>query len=1146
MESAILTAKNGIPVRLKGISPQINGANYEISPSYYNIKGELLNFYYKGILYTYIGEIDYYESDRKHKKLKKGYCKSSVYVNYKKYENQIDNLLKPENWFEDFEFAKKGDLFKIDRVEFKGSLTNGYKKYFIYSQYEFKINNLEIDFSNSDQYPPENLNVNSPNYSKKVRTDRDLQSNYSNIEEGNFFTKNFKNKIDGIKISDASKEILYEGIIKICFRIDKIYREVLDILAIEKLQSILNLINGIPVGVDAHNYIDNIASPITTSYLTKTDKTIAHLLIDWGYKDLLNTKELAFDVNEDQFYNGVYRPFDNYYNALVNFHNNLSYKDESLLFGSPATLPATWDSTILLEQDNKRFQYLCHVLPSSAISLLSASERIKVIETFINETSLSYEAQFNILKIIHSFYLFPEDGETFLIFLLKTRSGVYTNFDLLFRLFDDDTKQYISPVVGFFANEKTYRRNFIYGLYQVWKKSKYDFRFIPSGVTPTEDGTNPNAYFQTSQGEQYYKPDNDDNYYVTLEFAYNEVSNNPNFKINSDTEYTINKDLNREKVTITRVITHNRSSKEYIFLDPNASVQIEKKEMEFHLYQPLNMIGFKEFENLKEYLPKDPILPAFVYYYCQDYERIKEINTAWSTGIDIAAEILIFFTTGGVGLIKDLKYLKYVTKIGKAIRATSATQDVVLTLRGVEAGFEVFSVTSAMCYSAANYIATTSDNETAQKVARVFFWLTMLSAGATIYARRKAANAARDLVSNQTTFNTLSDEIKSVANHLVGAEDMAMFTYKAKLQNEYPYFYSYYIQLPNIGGVDYQKVFQAEFKNLKPNQLAKLNSSTINTAANWRDLYTKSIIDRKMVEVIANQGKVDDILRFYAEPILRKELEAMYFDSRWRFLDNFGNIDNIVYNELKEKPLGIHFLLDTKTLPKNSIEMFDADDVIEILASKLPSESHLGTLFQKNRLTWAKSIKNYPVNIEIIPLSKNQLKSLYERHFDLFANISKRTFNSYKGSNRLFVKINCYESGVLVEPTILENYLSGYKTTAEKLYSAAPNLKAQHHFVDPDDWGKFRTFARNAFDDAGDSRFNETEVKFLYNFFANHFHKGNRFVVEMESILYTCRNCQKYLQAAQKYAKSQNKIIEFKFLAHTEAVDMDAVLKLIE
>lgn len=58
------------------------------------------------------------------------------------------------------------------------------------------------------------------------------------------------------------------------------------------------------------------------------------------------------------------------------------------------------------------------------------------------------------------------------------------------------------------------------------KKSKYDFRFIPSGVTPTEDGTNPNAYFQTSQGEQYYKPDNDNNYFVTLEFAYNEVSNN--------------------------------------------------------------------------------------------------------------------------------------------------------------------------------------------------------------------------------------------------------------------------------------------------------------------------------------------------------------------------------------------------------------------------------------------------------------------------------------------------------------------------------------------------------------------------------------------------------------------------------------------
>lgn len=94
--------------------------------------------------------------------------------------------------------------------------------------------------------------------------------------------------------------------------------------------------------------------------------------------------------------------------------------------------------------------------------------------------------------------------------------------------------------------------------------------------------------------------------------------------------------------------------------------------------------------------------------------------------------------------------------------------------------------------------------------------------------------------------------------------------------------------------------------------------------------------------------------------------------------------------------------------------------------------------------------------------------------------------------------------------------------------------------------GKNLKLAQNAFDDEKVSRFSETEVKFLYNFFANHFHKGDRFVIEMESVLYTCKNCQKYLQAAQKYAKSQNKIIEIKFLAHPKAITLTKVKELIK
>jgi len=86
----------------------------------------------------------------------------------------------------------------------------------------------------------------------------------------------------------------------------------------------------------------------------------------------------------------------------------------------------------------------------------------------------------------------------------------------------------------------------------------------------------------------------------------------------------------------------------------------------------------------------------------------------------------------------------------------------------------------------------------------------------------------------------------------------------------------------------------------------------------------------------------------------------------------------------------------------------------------------------------------------------------------------------------------------------------------------------------------------NALDDVGTPRINDTEVKFLFNFFENHYNKGNKFVIEIESTLYTCTSCQKYLQVAQELAESQGKILEIKFIAHKKAKTMEALKDLIK
>ena len=122
--------------------------------------------------------------------------------------------------------------------------------------------------------------------------------------------------------------------------------------------------------------------------------------------------------------------------------------------------------------------------------------------------------------------------------------------------------------------------------------------------------------------------------------------------------------------------------------------------------------------------------------------------------------------------------------------------------------------------------------------------------------------------------------------------------------------------------------------------------------------------------------------------------------------------------------------------------------------------------------------------------------------------------------------------------------MSGFKNDVDEIFEAVPSLKPR--FVEPDNYDKFKEFARNAFDNKENKRFNDTEVKFLYNFFTQHYNKGNRFEIQMESVLFTCTNCQKYLQAAQNYARSQGKVIEFKFISHHRAKEMINVKELIQ
>lgn len=91
---------------------------------------------------------------------------------------------------------------------------------------------------------------------------------------------------------------------------------------------------------------------------------------------------------------------------------------------------------------------------------------------------------------------------------------------------------------------------------------------------------------------------------------------------------------------------------------------------------------------------------------------------------------------------------------------------------------------------------------------------------------------------------------------------------------------------------------------------------------------------------------------------------------------------------------------------------------------------------------------------------------------------------------------------------------------------------------------KFDVFNKKALDFLK-PRQNDTEIKYLFNLLEHHWDRGNRFVIEMESMLYTCESCRGYLVYLKDLAAKSGKTIEIKVIAHQDAPNIGELKKLI-
>jgi len=856
--------------------------------------------------YIFVDNSHYYLKEHR-RNGRTGYLKKSYFIKLK--NNPIDTyqlINDPNNisdlWFDvHFQSASEGDLFHIEKVVIKESTLN---TYYTFLKQSFKIkNNNNVDYDDDETYPK---NVNSDSTSPDYNIIETTDVKRLNFEEGNFFSKNFDPIRTSTTIQLSSKLELYRKLIDICFAMYWTRKEVLDILAIKPIGEIENAVKA--KTIDDKNGNEYVFSLI--------DRTIGRLLIDWGYKDKASVKLLVPQPDNDYFYEGYYTAFENYENGLNNFYHNLREKKENEMFPGGSDNTNDW-------QSYARIKVLKQILPVSAIAILPYQLREDIIDDYIRAYE-SYSSktdhidygdsrisdlsrtdpftskdQEQALAVMHSFYQTKEDRESFLKYLLKLR-GKDTNFVVLMNMFFAARIMRIAPIIGFFIRQRNYRMNFVFMVYKLWEKSQYNFFYYPD-INDSIDNSmiNANSYF-FKDGFKYFDYNDKKVSNYTVYFGVT-------WKSNPSTDFYDVVTSNYTKRLYTDILLDGKLVKttfsDYLYETTtrpgeDKEIKVTKQHamnmnLVLHLYQPIALQGYQIDPELKPSFPPLHQVPAFLWYYSRDYEIIKEFDAGYNLALGIAFDVGLFFITGGTGnLITAFRHLRSLTLIGRALGVKEGAQVFVAFLfESAGAGAEAVAVTSSACARYYDFMIANADNETEAKkyeeMNKMFFYITLLAAGASLSFRALAVKQAR-LIQGTTYYNTLLSQIeykvlKETIDNIAGTLQNAVIVFRDTKINTFEEITSKFDNWSDVK----KTAFFEDFGNLADDALKQLN--TTKTVANWEKLHAENIADRKIISVIIDDIKTEDFIYYYEAYRLKVSLSAMTSARRFNFVEEFQN-----------------------------------------------------------------------------------------------------------------------------------------------------------------------------------------------------------------------------------------------------------------
>lgn len=764
MADAVLTY-NGFPVRL--ITDK-----YSVNNAFYADTGFLVDFAITvdGATFeiSYFNRSDFNKSD---KGMPGYYIKESFYK-YKNgkltfialtTENEVgwgykhylptNTAFQNEKW--SLKPAEEGDLVKVFRLNPVSPFTFHY----LNKEYIFKVKfatgqDFPKAYQTVQDYPPVNNDPNSPDYSMV----QDFPVDRMNEPTGLFYTINFGEYVTTwSNVNDNIKEVLSRAVSLICWQISWMPDE-LSKLTVHTLAHIKDSYDRKYYQGDSTDYDE----------LTLADRIVGDLLWQWGYyySNIGGVEKFPLTpVLPTQYSEDYLNLINQYYNALINFYNGIYYKTVSELFPD--------DSGDAEERSDRRVAILIKILPGIAVHLLPIALRLEILDKIIEEKEV-YEDddkkinEADVLKILNSF-LGYEEANVLLDFLAVIKTGSRTRYEILYKLMDDNRLERY-PFVSWFVDDANNRQFYNFLLYEKWKVSKYNTYYVPSGITPNENGLNPQAFFLSAEGAKYYYSLNSGSVETppSLEYSFEKVSSSLYHQIFNEITFEAEKTLVQNLVIINQKVSTTYLN--YLSTHGDSKSTSVRKYGNFHIYQPVSLMGYEG--NLDFAVPQYIPIPAFLLFYSTDYNKLKTYDAAFSYASEVGMEIALFFATGGIGAIRHLKHLKYVNKIGAAYRGTLPTSEAVIVWRGAEAGTEILSVSAGVLYSTTGLIANSTSNpdtkELMERLGWFFLALSLVSAGGAIYGRQRAVRGSEsvieeiDRLSNLGIPHGLSPEVTDV------------------------------------------------------------------------------------------------------------------------------------------------------------------------------------------------------------------------------------------------------------------------------------------------------------------------------------------------------------------------------------------------